>query len=422
MSSRSSIRHLTRAALVTAAIPLTILATAATASAAPVDGSDSSGATAELGVSFTVKNVNRTDIDCAADGKTYTVRGHITAPTQAFTDPQAVTLLLHGLSYGEFFGNFTAVPGYDFAASQAMSGHTTVTIDRLGYGASDKPAGQDICFGSQADVAHQIVQQLRSGKYTTDGTTSLAFPQIILAGHSVGGLIAQAEAYTFGDIDGLMVLSYSDTDVSPAAKGALAVASEECRAGGEHQGGTTGPDGYVYFGAKTPATFIEAHFNVNNADPSVVDATATLRSRDPCGDVLSYKTAAATNLKNLSKISVPTLVLVGGADAIYPVPADKQAGLLTGSTDVTAVTIPGTGHAIALHRTAKEFSTDVASWLTDHEFGGWVMPIGAPDTGGGSTSQSPSSSDTSRIVTAAAGVLALIASAMIYRRRASSRA
>lgn len=81
---------------------------------------------------------------------------------------------------------------------------------------------EDICFGSRADVAHQIVQQLRSGKYTTDGATSLAFPQIVLAGHSVGGLIAQAEAYTFGDIDGLVVLSYSDTDVSPAAKGCSA--------------------------------------------------------------------------------------------------------------------------------------------------------------------------------------------------------
>ncbi|WP_353650812.1 alpha/beta hydrolase [Nakamurella sp. A5-74] len=419
MITRPSIRRLARSALVAAAVPLTILATSVSASASPGDTVSSNDTVRQFGVSFTVQNVNRSAIECAADGKTYTVRGHITAPVQSFTDPQAVTVLLHGLSYGEFFGNFDAVPGYNFAESQAMSGHTTVTIDRLGYGSSGKPAGKDICFGSRADIAHQIVQQLRAGSYTVDGIQSPKFRQVVLAGHSVGGLIAQAEAYSFGDIDGLMVLSYSDTDVSPAAKGALAVATQECQAGGQKQDGTTGPEGYVYFGAQTPEKFIEAHFYVNNADPSVVDATAGLRSRDPCGDVLSYKTAAATNLKNLSKISVPTLVLIGGADAIYPVTADKQAGLLTGSTDVTAVTIPLTGHAVALHRTADLFSSDVAGWLAKHDFGGWAMPVGAPNTGGGSTAAQGPAGDTGRAVLLTTGMLSILAAAaVLFRRRA----
>lgn len=179
----------------------------------------------------------------------------------------------------------------------------------------------------------------------------------------MGGLIAQAEAYSFGDIDGLMVLSYSDTNVSLAAKTALTIATQQCTAGGQRQSGNSGPTGYIYFGADTAAKFIEAHFYPPNADPTVVETTAGLRSRDPCGDILSYKTAVASNLANIAKITIPTLVVIGAEDAIYPVRADKQASLLTGSSDVTPITIAGSGHALTLHRSAGMFSAQVSNWL-----------------------------------------------------------
>ncbi len=138
-----------------------------------------------------------------------------------------------------------------------------------------------------------------------------------------------AEAYSFGDIDGLMVLSYSDTTVSPAAQTALQMATAECQAGGKLSDGNTGSPGYVYFGAATPQRFIMVHFFTPNADPAVVDATASLRNLDPCGDITSYKAAVAAYLANVGKIAVPTLVLIGAKDAIHPTPAAGQASLLT---------------------------------------------------------------------------------------------
>jgi len=381
-------RRLWRAVAVVAAVPVLLLATVPLAGAAPAEAAraaaPAAGDIVQRAVTFTVKNVNGTAIGCKADGATYQERGHITGTAQALADPQTVTLLLHGLSYGEFFGNYTAQPGYNFAEQQAEAGHVTVTVDRLGYGASDKPVGQNICFGSRADIAHQEVDQLKAGSYATAGATSVAFPKVVLAGHSVGSIIAQAEAYTFGGIDGLMVLSYSDTKVSLAATAALGIATQACQAGGVRQNGTTGPTGYIYFGADTPAKFIEAHFYTLNADPTVVQTVAALRNRDPCGDILSYKAAVATNLANISKIKVPVLVLIGGNDAIYPTPATTQAALLTGTTDVTAVTIANTGHALTFHYSQNQFQLHLSSWLADHGFGGWAMPIGAPDTGGGS--------------------------------------
>jgi len=385
---RTTGRHVRRALLAALAVPTLLMAAAPAAGAATATvragSSVAGGEVVQEAVSFTVRNVNGTSIDCKTDGATYTVRGHITGTAQSLADPQAVTLLLHGLSYGEFFSDFTAVPGYNFADQQAQAGHVTVTVDRLGYGASDKPVGENICFGSRADIAHQMVQQLKAGSYSTAGAGSVKFPKVVLAGHSVGSIIAQTEAYTFGDIDGLMVMSYSDTDVSLGATAALAIATQQCQAGGMRQHGDSGPAGYVWFGADTPEKFIEAHFYTPGADPTVVAAVAAIRSEDPCGDILSYKKAVAANLANIGKITVPTLVLVGGRDAIYPVPATKQASLLTGTNDVTAVTIPDTGHALAFHRSKDQFQAQVSMWLAGHQFGGWAMPVGSAATGGGS--------------------------------------
>ncbi len=406
------------ALLAVVAVPALLMASAPAASA----GTPRAGAVAassevvQRAVSFTVRNVNGTGIDCKADGATYTVRGHITGTAQSLADPQAVTLLEHGLSYGEFFGN-SDIPGYNFADEQAQAGHVTVTVDRLGYGASDKPVGQNICFGSRADIAHQEVQQLKAGSYTTTGVSSAKFGKVVLAGHSVGSIIAQTEAYTFGDIDGLMVLSYSDTDVGLGATAALAIATEQCQAGGMKQHGDSGPTGYVWFGADTPEKFIEAHFYTPGADPTVVARVAAMRSEDPCGDVLSYKAAVAADLANIGKISVPTLVLTGGKDAIYPVPADKQAGLLTGVRDITAVTIPDTGHALTFHRSQDQFQAQLSMWLTEHEFGGWAMPVGSADTGGGSAA----ASNQPVLLGSGLFLIVLAAGVLLYGRRRSIR-
>ena len=106
--------------------------------------------------------------DVRRDGGTYTVRGHLTAPKKG--KRSGVTLYLHGLGLGEWLWNFQPVKSYNFVAGMARAGHASVSVDRLGYGASDKPPdGKSLCIGSQADVAHQIVGQLKAGSYTVAG-------------------------------------------------------------------------------------------------------------------------------------------------------------------------------------------------------------------------------------------------------------
>src|ERR671930_234292 len=88
------------------------------------------------------------------------------APAADAKKRKGVKLYLHGLGLGEWFWKFQAIAKFNYAVQQATAGHVSVTVDRLGYGASSRPPdGGKICIGSEADVPHQIVQALKSGSY-----------------------------------------------------------------------------------------------------------------------------------------------------------------------------------------------------------------------------------------------------------------
>ncbi len=157
-----------------------------------------------------MQNVNGSKLACPTDGKRYRIRGHIVGPKNALKHADAVTLYLHGLALGEFFST-TKAYGASFVEREARDGHVSVVIDRLGYDSSGKPDGFQSCLGGQADIAHQIVDQLRNGDYDTSGSDSPpSFKRVVLGGHSIGGLLSQLTAYSFDSVDGIIVMSYSD--------------------------------------------------------------------------------------------------------------------------------------------------------------------------------------------------------------------
>ncbi|TFB67377.1 alpha/beta fold hydrolase [Cryobacterium sp. Hz9] len=318
------------------------------AAAANQNGSEmKADAVTSLPVSFEVENVNRSKVACASDGATYTVRGHIVGPTKELRRERVkgATLYLHGLSFGEFFWDFAQAQNYDFATNQAKAGQVSVVIDRLGYVSSDKPEGNSVCVGSQADIAHQIVLDLRAGSYNvTPSGQAPEFSRVVLAGHSYGGQIAQVAAYSFGDIDGLIVIGYADRVQSQVLKDNAAYAAKVCASGGLRVGGA-GPAGYAPFGA--PEGAAAALFN--SADPAVQSAALQLLTIDPCGDTASFAPAVAVDLVNVPSIEVPVLIIAGGSDALFPVPAGPdQASLFTGAASVDQVTLPNFAHAVTL--------------------------------------------------------------------------
>jgi pimeloyl-ACP methyl ester carboxylesterase len=321
--------------------------------------------------SFAVTNTDGSGAPCSSDGKPYVLRGEVTGPRAvvASNAPATATLYLHEYSFDDYW-HFQTVPGVDYAAAMAAAGHVSVTIDRLGYDDSPQPDGSAICIGAHADMAHQIVQQLRHGTYQLDGAVPRRFSHVVLAGHSVGAVIAELEAYSFADIDALMLFGHSDGDYSAASLQTGVAQGMRCAAGGD----TTDPAGYAFYGSADESRALAYH----DAEPAVVDAQLALRHPDPCGDVNSLIPAIAVNKQRVGEIAVPVFLVYGRDDATLAEGApERQEQAYTGSDDVSSAFFDRTGHALVLERAGAAIEASVAAFLSKHGFG----PVPAARTG-----------------------------------------
>jgi pimeloyl-ACP methyl ester carboxylesterase len=338
-------------------------------SAAPTGrpGSAPVGAIVDLPISFTVRNVNGAALACSSDGQTYRLHGHLVAPaaTLAATKP-AITFYLHEFGFGEWFWRFP-MPAYDYATQEARLGHASVVIDRLGYDSSPGPEGTQTCLGAQADMVHQAIGQLRAGSYQLDGSTPVRFGPVTLAGHSLGGLISEVEAYSFGDIDALALFAWADQGFSEDATADGLMQGGKCAQGGE-PAEPGGPGGYAYF-ASSPDDSRALLFH--DAEPAVIDQALALRNRDPCGDVNSEIPGIALDNARVHEITVPVLLVFGEEDATMSDPhsaAQQQQQAFTGSHDVTLKFVPDASHALTLERAAPTFRGIVSDWLAQRGF------------------------------------------------------
>ncbi|HEX8075472.1 MAG TPA: alpha/beta hydrolase [Thermoleophilaceae bacterium] len=322
------------------------------------------GGVADIPVRFAVKNQNGSALPCQSDGADYTVAGRLVAPRSLLrASSRAAVLHLHEFGFGRFFWQFPSET-YDYAHHQALAGHASVVLDRLGYDESSHPPGDGTCVGSQADIAHQIVLQLRAGSYSTVGDQPVSFKRIALAGHSGGGAISELEAYSFGDIDALILFAYADSNFTNPSIQAANDQGFRCLTSPE-EAEPGGPGGYAYFGS-SPEEW--RGFMFTSAEPAVAAAAAALRNRDPCGDTNSFTPTVVSNNQHGGEIRVPALLLYGTSDAIYQQPqaGEAQRDLLSGSPDVTLHFFEGTGHALTLERSAPQMRAVVSNWLGRH--------------------------------------------------------
>src|SRR5256714_835158 len=321
------------------------------APARAADTQSAAGGIVEVPVAFQVVNSDTSGAPCnparPSDGKTYTVRGHLTGPRGALLAPHsgAVTLYLFGYEGGEWNWHLKNVSGYDYAAEMARLGHVSLTIDELGYGASGRPNGNDTCMGAQADVAHQIVSQLRAGSYTLGSGPGISFAAVTLAGHDVGGQIAEIEAYSYKDIDRLILATWADQGLTPW------ILQRGTQAGLDWCPQT--PSGYVHFVSEQE--FRELLFY--DADPQVIEAANSLRNPNPCGMIGSAGPSIAVDKARTPEVRVPVLIVFGANDTLVWTRQgqEQQQDNFTGTTDKTTVFVPRAGHFPMLEKTAPAF-------------------------------------------------------------------
>lgn len=327
------------------------------------------GELVDVPVSFQVDNVNRTQVPCTPDGKRYPIAGHLMAPRSVLDrGTRSVAIYLHGIEISDRYFRYRGVPGYDFQTEMAELGHASVVVDRLGHGDSGLPPAGATCVGAQADAAHQVVDELRSGDYKLANAKGLAFKKVALAGHSFGSYMAEIAAMTFRNEDALVLMAFAAEGIDKALLADRQSRGEagSCTAGNGFEKRPGGPTGYAFLWPDRDQWGTDTFFN---AVPKIVEESKDLRERSPCGDINSSVPAAFVEPGQYNQITAPVVMIFGKQDALFPPPAaQNHRTLFTGSNDVTLHEIDGAGHTLMLQRTAPEFRRKLSDWLSARGF------------------------------------------------------
>jgi pimeloyl-ACP methyl ester carboxylesterase len=279
--------------------------------------------------------------------QTYTVRGTLYRPA---SNPacSSVILAVHGPSMGAYVWDFPVEPQtYSTALRFAARGFPVVTIDRLGYGSSNRANGRLLTVPSYAHIVGQIVGDLRHGNYVAPPSDRPAYSQIALMGHSTGAEIVELAAGSITSVDALIVGAYthapSDTMAAETNR-ADALTNE-----------------YVYFGG-TPGVRQEHLFRLSVVDQPVVERETELANLVPSAELLTLNPQPSRAV--MGRITVPVLLVLAENDVLYPIRgAGAELGLFSGTADKTLYRVPVAEHLYMLHRNAPITDEKILQWL-----------------------------------------------------------
>ena len=262
-------------------------------------------------VTFPVANLNRTLSVCLPDGRDVHRAGPgSVGPGKRWrcSAPTPTGSTCWSTSWRDRRLVLEPAPGTRPTTTLARSrgqGETSLVIDRLGY--DREPAAATApppvsartprcCTRSSSTCARAPVR----GRDPDNGTTPAA-QHVVVHGHGLGASIAQVEEAHYRDVEGLVLMSWTDTGHSPLAVDLASRQSATCLQGA----------GYARF-APTAATFRNGMFATA---PSGVQRSGGARERRP----LRRRALAGDESGGLAARcragDSPVLLLYGGKDA-----------------------------------------------------------------------------------------------------------
>jgi pimeloyl-ACP methyl ester carboxylesterase len=270
---------------------------------------------------------------------------------------RAVDVLTHGATYDHRYWDW-GLPGYSYVDRALADGRATLNYDRIGNGASTRPASStQITMASDAAVLHRLVQLLRL----------FGFREINSVSHSYGSGVALQEAATYADVTRVVVSGYLHRPSNPAVTAGNYPANLDAKFAGQ------GLDsGWLTSRPGVRGT----SFHSPSSDPFIVEQDETRKDLVSLTGLLGFLSArgvpAGDNVSNL--VAVPVLVLTGEADAIFcyqPAVFDcsdratvalNEAPFYEHAPSLSVFTVPGSGHSLTLHPSAGD-SYRIIDWF-----------------------------------------------------------
>jgi pimeloyl-ACP methyl ester carboxylesterase len=251
------------------------------------------------------------------------------------TSPTAV-LLMHGLSYTKESWDF---PGYSVAQTLAEAGYATFAIDRLGYGESKLDNGYNVTHEAYADMASQIVGQLRAQ----------GFERVVLGGHSAGAGTTELAAALYGGVDAILALGWHHRPSNQLGQDFFT--GDFVRAAQED---------YEYF-LGTPQHRAEMFYPAS-ADPAVVAADTRAAVLTPSAEIFSIGKQPSRLV--VGNVKVPVFLQFGDSDRLFELEyAEMHAGEFFNSPSVTVDVVKDAGHTFMLTKNGPAGSDRMAAWL-----------------------------------------------------------
>ena len=288
---------------------------------------------ATRGVGLIKQRVEFTVTNQAENGATHQIVGY---RYDTYCNSPTAVLLMHGLSYTKETWDF---PGYSYAQKLAEAGYAVIAIDRLGYGESKLSNGYNVTHEAYADMAHQIVGQLRHQ----------GFAHVVLAGHSAGAGTTELEAGLYGDADAIMAMGWHHRPSNQLGQDFFT--GDYLRAA---------QDSYEYF-LGTPAHRAEMFYPAT-ADPAVVEADTDAAVLTPSGEIFSIGKQPSRLV--VGNIKVPVFLQFGENDRLFELQyAQMHAEEFRSSPSVTVDVVKDAGHTFMLTKNGILGAQKMVDWL-----------------------------------------------------------
>lgn len=274
-----------------------------------------------------------------------------------------VDVLVHGATYDSSYWDWPQDSTlYSYAKKTIAAGRAVFAFDRLGTGASSRPPSVALSVGVDAYVLHQLLNWLQSQDYE----------EMTVIGHSLGSMIAIAEAAAYHDADRLVVTGIVHPPGlglgAPSLFGSFYPAALDPQFFGSitdlgyltTRPGTRGGSFYSSAASSQVIAYDEAHKDVVAAT-ELESAVARL--------------VAPAGLNDTNQVNVPVLVVMGQLDVLVcePLLVCTDANILANETpyysaapSLTAAAIPDTGHCLTLHPSADLSFARIDEWIAAH--------------------------------------------------------
>lgn len=300
------------------------------------------------------------------DASPVQVSGRLCLPVDVRSG-RPLQILLAGATYDSRYWALPAAPGSpSWVGSMMASGEPTLAIDRPGTGGSGRPPADALTVSSEADVVHQLVDQLRKGRIGR-----VRPGRVVLVGHSLGTSIALVEASRYHDVDGVVASGFLHaaygpqlgnlfSGLQPASQDPVLARSAE-------------PAGYL---TTRPNTRADLFYSPPDASRITVALDELTKSTMTTGEQASIASAADPAISQA--ISAPVLVAVGENDQLFcggplSFPCTTSAAVLeheqpfySPAAALEAYVLPGSGHVINLHENSSTWFAAVRGWIDRH--------------------------------------------------------